>query len=131
MLKFLIFGANAYCICSNQRLEFLGDAVLDYLITSYLYSAYPSLKPGHLTDLRSACVNNTSFADVAGKWSFHKYIICDSSVLHEAIAKYINSFGRSGTGKECPEEQACPKVMFFILCKRKTNILSLCIITTI
>ncbi|KAI5381582.1 hypothetical protein KIW84_UN0611 [Lathyrus oleraceus] len=36
-----------------QRLEFLGDAVLDYLITSYLYSAYPKLKPGQLTDLRS------------------------------------------------------------------------------
>nr|AIE15766.1 Dicer-like protein 4a [Salvia miltiorrhiza] len=93
-----------------QRLEFLGDAVLDYLITSYLYSVYPSLKPGHLTDLRSACVNNTSFADVAGKWSFHKFIICDSSVLREAIAKYIN-IGKSGTGKEHIEEKTSPKVL--------------------
>ncbi|XP_047944446.1 dicer-like protein 4 isoform X1 [Salvia hispanica] len=93
-----------------QRLEFLGDAVLDYLITSYLYSVYPSLKPGHLTDLRSACVNNTSFADVAGKWSFHKYMICDSSVLREAIAKYLN-IGKSGTEKEHIEEKACPKAL--------------------
>lgn len=85
---------------------------MDYLITSYLYSVYPSLKPGHLTDLRSACVNNTSFADVAGKWSFHKFIICDSSVLHEAIAKYIN-IGKSGTGKDLIEEKSCPKVVIF------------------
>ncbi|KAH6828797.1 dicer-like 4 [Perilla frutescens var. hirtella] len=94
-----------------QRLEFLGDAVLDYLITSYLYSVYPSLKPGHLTDLRSACVNNTSFADVAGKWSFHKFIICDSSVLREAIAKYINNIGRSGTADERIEVKKCPKAL--------------------
>ena len=112
---FSIFGANTYCIYFNQRLEFLGDAVLDYLITSYLYSVYPSLKPGHLTDLRSACVNNTSFADVAGKWSFHKYMICDSSVLREAIAKYLN-IGKSGTEKEHIEEKACPKVVILSVC---------------
>ncbi|MCD9559831.1 endoribonuclease Dicer [Datura stramonium] len=48
-----------------QELEFLGDAVLDYLITSYLYSVYPNLKPGQLTDLRSVSVNNNTFAVVA------------------------------------------------------------------
>ncbi|XLU30067.1 hypothetical protein S245_066133, partial [Arachis hypogaea] len=48
-----------------SRLEFSGDAVLDFLITSYLYSAYPKLKRGQLTDLRSLSVNNKSFACVA------------------------------------------------------------------
>ncbi|KAI5320704.1 hypothetical protein L3X38_040412 [Prunus dulcis] len=48
-----------------RGLEFLGDAVLDYLITSYLYSVYPKLKPGQLTDLRSVSVNNKAFANVA------------------------------------------------------------------
>ncbi|KAL0345690.1 UNVERIFIED_CONTAM: Dicer-like protein 4 [Sesamum radiatum] len=94
-----------------QRLEFLGDAVLDYLITSYLYSVYPNLKPGQLTDLRSVSVNNTSFADVAGRWSFHKFIICDSSVLRETMTKYVNNIGSSATGKGQIEEKTCPKAL--------------------
>ncbi|XP_020549658.1 dicer-like protein 4 isoform X2 [Sesamum indicum] len=94
-----------------QRLEFLGDAVLDYLITSYLYSVYPNLKPGQLTDLRSVSVNNISFADVAGRWSFHKFIICDSSVLRETMTKYVNNIGSSATGKGRIEEKTCPKAL--------------------
>ncbi|QHO08484.1 putative ubiquitin-conjugating enzyme E2 [Arachis hypogaea] len=48
-----------------SRLEFPRDVVLDFFITSYLYSAYPKLKPGQLTDLRSFSVNNKPFACVA------------------------------------------------------------------
>ncbi|KAL3623963.1 endoribonuclease Dicer [Castilleja foliolosa] len=94
-----------------QRLEFLGDAVLDYLITSYLYSVFPKLKPGQLTDLRSVSVNNTSFADVAGRWSFHKFIICDSNVLREAMTTYVNSIERSGPQKNHIDEINCPKAL--------------------
>ncbi|KAK6151640.1 hypothetical protein DH2020_014275 [Rehmannia glutinosa] len=94
-----------------QRLEFLGDAVLDYLITSYMYLVYPKLKPGQLTDLRSLSVNNTSFADVAGRCSFHKFIICDSSVLRETMNKYVNSNGRTETLKGHIEERICPKAL--------------------
>ncbi|KAG8390725.1 hypothetical protein BUALT_Bualt01G0113300 [Buddleja alternifolia] len=45
-----------------QRLEFLGDAVLDYCITMHLHHKYPGLSPGLLTDLRSASVNNDCYA---------------------------------------------------------------------
>ncbi|XP_012844161.1 PREDICTED: dicer-like protein 4 isoform X2 [Erythranthe guttata] len=93
-----------------QRLEFLGDAVLDYLITSYLYSVYPKLKPGQLTDLRSVSVNNTSFADVAARRSFHRFIICDSSVLRESMAKYVSNIERSAPIGHI-EEKTCPKVL--------------------
>lgn len=84
--------------------------MLDYLITSYLYSVYPKLKPGHLTDLRSVSVNNNSFADVAGRWSFHKFIICDSSVLRESMANYVNNIGKSTSVKEHVGDK-CPKVV--------------------
>ncbi|KAI3443972.1 hypothetical protein Pfo_000637 [Paulownia fortunei] len=94
-----------------QRLEFLGDAVLDYLITSYLYTMYPNLKPGHLTDLRSASVSNISFADVAGRWSFHKFIICDSSDLRESMAKYVDNIGNSESVEGYIEEKTCPKAL--------------------
>ncbi|XP_022888734.1 dicer-like protein 4 isoform X2 [Olea europaea var. sylvestris] len=94
-----------------QRLEFLGDAVLDYLITSYLYSAYPKLKPGQLTDLRSMCVNNISFADVAGRWSFHKLIICNSKDLRNSMTKYVDSIGVSASGGAQIEEKTSPKAL--------------------
>lgn len=77
-----------------QRLEFLGDAVLDYLITSYLYSAYPKLKPGQLTDLRSLSVNNKAFACVAVDRCFHEFLLCDSSALTRAIKKYADYIKR-------------------------------------
>ena len=56
-----------------QRLEFLGDAVLDYVVTRHLYEDPRGHSPGALTDLRSALVNNTIFASLAVKHGFHKY----------------------------------------------------------
>jgi ribonuclease-3 len=41
----------------NERLEFLGDAVLELVITDYLYNKYPEKHEGELTSLRSALVN--------------------------------------------------------------------------
>lgn len=82
-------------------------------------------------------MNNTSFADVAGKWSFHKYMICDSSVLREAIEKYVNT-GKSGTEKEQIEEKACPKVYILSVCGffypyacRIETIIASCMLSTI
>ncbi|KAK4369861.1 hypothetical protein RND71_009336 [Anisodus tanguticus] len=94
-----------------QRLEFLGDAVLDYLITSYLYSVYPNLKPGQLTDLRSVSVNNNTFAVVAVRQKFHSHILCDSSGLRESITRYVNFIGRPDSMKRLAEEPACPKAL--------------------
>ncbi|GAA0157583.1 hypothetical protein LIER_14823 [Lithospermum erythrorhizon] len=94
-----------------QRLEFLGDAVLDYLITSYLYSAYPNLKPGQLTDLRSALVNNNSFADIAVRLSFYKHIICDCRALSDAINKYVCFVEPSGSETNLDEKPHCPKAL--------------------
>ncbi|KAJ1385905.1 Ribonuclease III domain [Sesbania bispinosa] len=94
-----------------QRLEFLGDAVLDYLITSYLYSAYPKLKPGQLTDLRSLSVNNKAFACVAVDRSFDKFLLCDSSGLSEAIKKYVDYIRRPVSRRGNNEEPKCPKAL--------------------
>jgi RNAse III (EC 3.1.26.3) len=42
---------------SNERLEFLGDAVLDLVIAEYVYKLYPDFNEGALTKLRSQLVN--------------------------------------------------------------------------
>jgi ribonuclease-3 len=52
-------------ICHNQRLEFLGDAVLDFLVAAWLYQTYPDFPEGTLTRLRATLVRTTSLAKLA------------------------------------------------------------------
>ncbi|KAJ6794191.1 endoribonuclease Dicer-like protein 4-like isoform X1 [Iris pallida] len=94
-----------------QKLEFLGDAVLEYLITSYLYSVYPDLKPGQITDLRSATVNNNSFAHIAVRRSLVEYLVKDSPSLDQAVNKFKNYVRLSDAARDLVEEPACPKVL--------------------
>ncbi|CAG9759991.1 unnamed protein product [Ceutorhynchus assimilis] len=79
-----------------QRLEFLGDAVLDYLITRHLYEDPRMHSPGALTDLRSALVNNTIFASLAVRNGFHKYFRHSSPGLNEVIERFIRLQEESG-----------------------------------
>jgi endoribonuclease Dicer len=97
-------------------LEFLGDAVLDYLITSYLYSVYPKLKPGQLTDLRSVFVNNKAFANVAVDRSFDKYLIFDTSGLSEAINSYVDCIKTNAPEGSFIDGPKCPKVKIVNFC---------------
>ncbi|KAJ8753073.1 hypothetical protein K2173_011841 [Erythroxylum novogranatense] len=72
-----------------QRLEFLGDSVLDYLMTVHLYNKYPDMSPGMLTDMRSASVNNECFAQSALRAELHKHILHASQDLHRDIANAV------------------------------------------
>ncbi len=49
-------------IQDNERLEFLGDAVLDFVVGEYLYLTYPQKPEGELTKMRAAVVNETTLA---------------------------------------------------------------------
>ncbi|KAL5836669.1 hypothetical protein ACOSQ3_013838 [Xanthoceras sorbifolium] len=96
-----------------QRLEFLGDAVLDYLITVHLFNKYPGLSPGFLTDMRSASVNNDCYAQSSVKHELHKHILHASHDLHKQIMITVDSFEklslRSTFGWE--SETSFPKVL--------------------
>lgn len=50
---------------SNERLEFLGDAVLELVVTDALYKRFPDLPEGHLAKARAAVVNAATLADLA------------------------------------------------------------------
>jgi len=49
----------------NERLEFLGDAVLDFLVGEWLYNRFPEMEEGDLTQMRSALVQTNQLADFA------------------------------------------------------------------
>uniref|UniRef100_A0A8C8EZI2 ribonuclease III n=1 Tax=Oncorhynchus tshawytscha TaxID=74940 RepID=A0A8C8EZI2_ONCTS len=72
-----------------QRLEFLGDAILDYLITKHLYEDPRQHSHGVLTDLRSALVNNTIFASLAVQYDYHKYFKAVSPELFHVIDDFV------------------------------------------
>jgi ribonuclease-3 len=55
---------------SNERLEFLGDAVLELLVSKFLYLNFPDKPEGELTVLRAALVRTTTLAEVAQKLGF-------------------------------------------------------------
>ncbi|KAG5240040.1 endoribonuclease Dicer [Salix suchowensis] len=96
-----------------QRLEFLGDSVLDYLITVHMYKEYPGMSPGLLTDLRSASVNNDCYAQSAVKAGLHKYILHASHDLHKHIFATVKKFQESPLESTFgwESETAFPKVL--------------------
>jgi ribonuclease-3 len=51
----------------NERLEFLGDAVLDFVTAEYLYHRFPEMSEGHLTSLRAALVRTETLARFAAQ----------------------------------------------------------------
>ena len=59
----------------NERLEFLGDAVLELVITDNLFKNYPKKTEGELTDIRSALVRWTNLSKVARKLDFSDYLV--------------------------------------------------------
>lgn len=59
----------------NERLEFLGDAVLELVVTEFLYTKYPANPEGELTVYRAALVNTQSIADAAGKLDMNEYLL--------------------------------------------------------
>lgn len=60
---------------SNERLEFLGDAVLELIASSYLYDKLPKTPEGDLTDIRSCLVRTTTLADMAKELNLGDYLL--------------------------------------------------------
>ena len=60
---------------SNERLEFLGDAIVDMVVSDYLYRNYPELPEGSLTKIRAAVVCEGSFAHIAGSMGYGECLL--------------------------------------------------------
>lgn len=59
----------------NERLEFLGDAVLELAVTEHLYATFPDRNEGDLTAYRSALVNATNLAEEAAKLGMNEFLL--------------------------------------------------------
>lgn len=59
----------------NERLEFLGDAVIELIVTEYLYKKYPAKPEGELTNWRAALVNAKMLSKVAEETGFNGFLL--------------------------------------------------------
>ena len=60
---------------NNERLEFLGDAVLDMVVSEYMFRQFPQMPEGELTKLRAAVVCEGSLAELARKLGIGRCIL--------------------------------------------------------
>ncbi len=60
---------------NNERVEFLGDAALDLIVSRYIYDMFPSMPEGELTKLRAGVVCETSLAKVAVKLRIGEFLL--------------------------------------------------------
>ncbi len=80
--SFLNENPNFY-LSHNERLEFLGDAVLELIITEYLYQKYPKKSEGELTNWRAALVNAKILSEVAGELDFNDFLLLSKGEAKE------------------------------------------------
>lgn len=71
----------------NERLEFLGDAVLELVVTEYLYKTFPDKPEGELTNWRAALVNYTACAKVAEELGIEEYLYLSKGESKDSKSK--------------------------------------------
>ncbi|KAH8114247.1 hypothetical protein DFH11DRAFT_1596751 [Phellopilus nigrolimitatus] len=77
-----------------QRLEFLGDAVIELVVTTYLYNKFPEANSGKLTWARARAICNATISALAVKrLSLHKYLLANNVELSKEIAREVVFLG--------------------------------------
>lgn len=62
-------------LCNNERLEFLGDSVIQLVISKYLYQRYPDISEGLMTKRRSRLVCGQTMTEIANKLGVAQYLL--------------------------------------------------------
>lgn len=92
---------------NNERLEFLGDALLNFVIADCLYEQFPGENEGRLSRLRATLVREESLAVIAREWQLGDYLSMGSgelksggyrrdSILADAVEAVIGAMHRDG-----------------------------------
>jgi dsRNA-specific ribonuclease len=92
-----------------QRLEFLGDAIIDWAVARYLFNSFKSASPAILTELRQVAVCNDTFARICVNLGLESYIQHRSSSLSNEVARFSKSVLSSSSSSSVV--QAAPKVL--------------------
>lgn len=78
---------RAECAAHNERLEFLGDAVLELVVTDYLMDTFPEKDEGRLTELRSVIVRGIKLTSVAEKIGLNDHMLLSRGESRDTKAR--------------------------------------------
>ncbi len=78
----------------NERLEFLGDAVLDFIVADMLFRRFPEMAEGELTQLRAALVRTESLAMLAGDIRLGDFLLMGKGEAHSGGRERLNNLCR-------------------------------------
>ena len=79
-----------------NRLEFLGDALIDFIILEYLYLRFPKAGPGSISKMKSTAVSNRTFSYVSYQLQLQEYLIYAGSELRSDIMKFKTNIAKLG-----------------------------------
>jgi ribonuclease-3 len=75
---------------SNERLEFLGDSVLNIVVADYLYERYPDENEGFLTRMRTKLVNGKMLAHLSAKVGLNRFVLISKQIEDNDGRKNLN-----------------------------------------
>jgi ribonuclease-3 len=77
-------------LASNERLEFLGDAILGMVVCEHLYHSYPSQMEGELTRIKSVVVSRKVCAEVSRELGLHEHLLLGKGMLaHRSLPQSL------------------------------------------
>ncbi len=82
---------------SNERLEFLGDAVIDLVVAEFVFKKFPGKGEGYLTEMRSKIVSRDQLSNIARKLGLDKFLTLNDSLRK---TKTTNIYGLAGNALE-------------------------------
>jgi ribonuclease-3 len=117
---------------NNERLEFLGDAILDAVIADLVYKKFPAYNEGFLTDIRSKIVKRETLDKVATQLGLHRLIISSTRlksqknhILGNALEAFIGAVyldqGYRKTGRFIEKKIIEPYINIDVLVKKEVN----------
>ena len=74
---------------NNERLEFLGDAVLDLIVSDWLFKHFGELREGRLTEYKSMLVSRNTLSKIGSKLNLQKHLQVGPSFKAKAIPKSL------------------------------------------
>ena len=84
-----IYESAGEGLSSNERLEFLGDAILAFISADYLYRAFPDLSEGELSDLRASLVRGVTLATLASEIELGNFLLMGKGEQSSGVSQRV------------------------------------------
>jgi ribonuclease-3 len=89
LLELALTHASTGAAENNERLEFLGDVVLDLIVAEYLYERHPELAEGALTEFKAEVVSRKTLAIAAREIEIERHVVLGSGLRGRALPRSV------------------------------------------